>query len=82
MLDELLSEDVFQLEQEVAGEKMITPRWEHCLEYEYQLRHANECLEFGVWLGRQALLCKAKNVDLLFIAPEDFGGDQCGSSKS
>ena len=37
-LDELLSEDMFQLEQEVAGEKMITPRWEHCLEYEYQLR--------------------------------------------
>ena len=38
LLDELLSEDMFQLEQEVAGEKMITPRWEHCLEYEYQLR--------------------------------------------
>ena len=32
MLDELSSEDMFQLEQEVAGEKMITPRWEHCLE--------------------------------------------------
>ena len=38
LLDELSSEDMFQLEQEVAGEKMITPRWEHCLEYEYQLR--------------------------------------------
>ena len=38
LFDELLSEDMFQLEQEVAGEKMITPRWEHCLEYEYQLR--------------------------------------------
>ena len=38
LLDELLSEDMFQLEQEVAGEKMITPRWERCLEYEYQLR--------------------------------------------
>ena len=38
LLDELLSEDTFQLEQEVAGEKMITPRWEHCLEYKYQLR--------------------------------------------
>ena len=38
LLDELLSEDMFQLEQEVVGEKMITPRWEHCLEYEYQLR--------------------------------------------
>ena len=36
LLDELLSDDMFQLEQEVAGEKMITPRWEHCLEYEYQ----------------------------------------------
>ena len=34
LLDEALSEDMFQLEQEVAGEKMITPRWEHCLEYE------------------------------------------------
>ena len=38
MLDELMSEDMFQLEQEVAGEKMVRPRWEHCLEYEYQLR--------------------------------------------
>ena len=38
LLDELMSEDMFQLEQEVAGEKMVWPRWEHCLEYEYQLR--------------------------------------------
>ena len=38
LLDELMSEEMFQLEQEVAGEKMVRSRWEHCLEYEYQLR--------------------------------------------
>ena len=30
-LDELFNEERFQMEQEVADEKMITPRWEHCL---------------------------------------------------
>ena len=37
-LDELLSENFFLLEREVAGGKMIVPEWAHCLEHEFQLR--------------------------------------------
>ena len=38
ILEELLSENMFMLQREVAGVPLVVPRWEHCLEYEYQLR--------------------------------------------
>ena len=38
ILDELLSEKNFLLDRIIAGTKMIVPKWEHCLEYEYQVR--------------------------------------------
>ena len=38
ILDELLSEKNFLLDRNIAGTRMIVPKWEHCLEYEYQVR--------------------------------------------
>ena len=38
ILEELLSENMFMLQREVAGMPLVVPRWEHCLEYEFQLR--------------------------------------------
>ena len=38
ILEELLSENMFMLQREVAGMPSVVPRWEHCLEYEFQLR--------------------------------------------
>ena len=38
ILDELLSEKNFLLDRNIAGTRMIVPKWEHCLEYEYQPR--------------------------------------------
>ena len=38
MLDQLLSEKNFLLDRNIAGTKMIGPKWDHCLEYEYQVR--------------------------------------------
>ena len=34
ILDELLSEKNFLLDRNIAGTRMIVPKWEHCLEYE------------------------------------------------
>ena len=38
ILDELLSEKNFLLDRNIAGTRKIVPKWEHCLEYEYQVR--------------------------------------------
>ena len=38
ILDELLSEKNFLLDRNIAGTRMIVPKWDHCLEYEYQVR--------------------------------------------
>ena len=38
ILEEILSENMFMLQHEVAGMPSVVPRWEHCVEYEYQLR--------------------------------------------
>ena len=38
ILDELLSEKNFLLDRNIAGTRIIVPKWEHCLEYEYQVR--------------------------------------------
>ena len=38
ILEELLSENMFMLQREDAGMPLVVPRWEHCLEYEFQLR--------------------------------------------
>ena len=38
LLEELLSENMFMLQREVAGMPLVVPRWEHCLEYECQFR--------------------------------------------
>ena len=38
LLEELLSENMCKLQREVARIPMVLPRWEHCLEYEYQVR--------------------------------------------
>ena len=37
-LEELLSENMFMSQREVAGIPLVVPRWEHRFEYEYQLR--------------------------------------------
>ena len=37
-LDELLSEKKLSLDRNIAGTRMIVPKWDHCLEYEYQVR--------------------------------------------
>ena len=33
-----MSEKNFLLDRNIAGTRMIVPEWEHCLEYEYQVR--------------------------------------------
>ena len=38
-LVELLSAKNFVLDREVAGEMLRVPRWEHCLDYEFQIRN-------------------------------------------
>ena len=38
ILNELLSEKNFLLDRNIAGTRMVVPKWEHCLEYEYQVR--------------------------------------------
>ena len=38
ILDELLSDKNFLLDRNIAGTRMIVPKWDHCLEYEYQVR--------------------------------------------
>ena len=38
ILDELLSEKNSLLDRNIAGTRMIVPKWDHCLEYEYQVR--------------------------------------------
>ena len=35
---------------------------------------ANENLELALWISLQTLRCTVKPVELLFVAPEDFGG--------
>ena len=35
---------------------------------------ANEDLELALWISLQPLWCAVKRFELLFIAPEDFGG--------
>ena len=57
ILEELLSENMFMLQREVAGMPLVVPRWEHCLEYEYPLRkeairltvEENFCLQAALW---------------------------------
>ena len=38
ILNELRSEKNFLLDRNIAGTRMIVPKWDHCLEYEYQVR--------------------------------------------
>ena len=49
ILDELLSEKNFLLDRNIAGTRMIVPKWEHCLEYEYQVRR--QAIKLCVWKG-------------------------------
>ena len=38
LLEELLSTRNFLLERQVAGQQLVAPVWEHCLDYEYNIR--------------------------------------------
>ena len=38
LLEELLSTRNFLLEREVAGNRLVAPAWEHCLDYEHNIR--------------------------------------------
>ena len=59
ILEELLSENMFMLQREVASMPFVIPRWEHCLEYEFQLRKEAICLTVEENFSIQAALWHA-----------------------
>ena len=81
ILDELLSEKNFLLDQDIAGTRMIVPKWEYSLEYEYQVRRQaiKLCVRKGLQLqdatAGARILCVVCNVHVFWATSPGSEGN-------
>ena len=72
ILEELFSENMFMMQREVAGMTLVVPRWEHCLDFEFQLRKEDirlAVIQAALWLAFEEQQHKLPHwVQLLTIA--------------